>query len=145
MKVYAKNTTAPQIYRKLSEVDAGIVLSSFERKCIRTNGMNLKPSYISIDKNDEVWLINASVDSGKLEKPVGFESLRKKKLLLTKRQIEIIKKLDQKDAYIIPWEAFSDRYFIKLKLAVCEKSLDGIDKRHKIEEDLFKKEIEETR
>ena len=140
MKIYGKNTTAQQIYKKLSEVNAGIVLTAFERKCIIANGFNVKPSYVSIDKKNEVWLINAGVDSGSLVKPGDFEPNRKKKLLLTKRQIEIIKRLDNKELYIIPWSVFSDRQFIKIQLAICEKSLDGIDNRHKIEEDLFKRE-----
>ena len=60
MKALAENRKVKFDYTVLETIEAGIVLSGFEVKAVKSGKMNLTGSYARI-KGNEVWLVNSSI------------------------------------------------------------------------------------
>ncbi|MCR5260274.1 MAG: SsrA-binding protein SmpB [Candidatus Gastranaerophilales bacterium] len=114
---------------------AGIVLFGTEIKSIRKGAVNLKDSFAKIE-DGEIWLYGCHISPYEQGNRYNKEPERKRKLLLTKK--EILKMLGKikKDGYtIIPLELFiSQKGYAKLEISLA-KGKKLYDKR----EDIAKK------
>ena len=88
MKALAENRKVKFDYTVLETIEAGIVLSGFEVKAVKSGKMNLTGSYARI-KGNEVWLINSSIQPYQPgNTPKDYDPERTRHLLLTSKEIK---------------------------------------------------------
>jgi SsrA-binding protein len=121
-EIYAKNKKAWHDYFIEQKFEAGIVLSGSEVKGIRARRVNLKDSFIRIDRGEAV-LFNMHI--GRLETThrfYGHEERGSRKLLLHKKQILKMQKAVDRGGYtIVPLQLyFNDRNIVKVQIAIAK-------------------------
>jgi len=121
-EIYAKNKKAWHDYFIEEKFEAGIVLSGSEVKGIRARRVNLKDSFIRIDRGEAV-LFNMHI--GRLETThrfYGHEERGSRKLLLHKKQILKMQKAVDRGGYtIVPLQLyFNDRNIVKVQIAIAK-------------------------
>lgn len=137
VKVVASNRKARHNFFIDDSLEVGIALKGTEVKSIRQGKLNLQESYASID-NDEVYINNMHISPYEQGNIQNVDPIRKRKLLLHKRQIRKLKQDTlTKNATLIPLRAYIKNGKVKLELATARgKKL--YDKR----EDIAKKDAE---
>ncbi len=128
-------------YELLEKLEAGIVLKGPEVKSLRSGKGSIKESFAKIEKG-EVYLFNFYIANypNSLEKE---NPLRKKKLLLSRREIKRIRrKVEEKGLTIIPVSVYFDKKGLaKVQIAVA-KGKKLYDKRRTIKERELKRTID---
>lgn len=140
--VNIKNRKASFEYEFLEKFVAGLVLKGTEIKSIREGRVNLQEAYCSFYE-DGLWVQNMHISAYEQGNIFNHEPLRKRKLLLNKREMnKLQKKLEEQGLTIVPFRLFiSDRGFAKLEIALARgKKLH--DKRESIKERDVKREID---
>ena len=95
-------------YEILEKIEAGMSLLGSEVKSLREGGADLNGSFARID-TDQCWLFNCNISPYKQANIRNHEPLRKRKLLLHKRQItKINNKLQQKGLTLVPVKVKAD-------------------------------------
>ncbi|HHX77185.1 MAG TPA: SsrA-binding protein SmpB [Firmicutes bacterium] len=140
-KVFARNRKAFHDYHIEETYEAGMVLTGTEVKSIRAGRLNLKDSYARIE-NNEVWLHNMHISPYEQGNRFNHDPLRKRKLLLNRREINRLTGLTREKGYtMVPIKVYAKKGFIKVELALARgKKL--YDKRDAISERDAKREIE---
>lgn len=126
MPVYAQNRRARFDYHIADVLLAGIVLEGSEVKSIRNRRVSLAGSYCTFF-NGELWLRGAHVAAYK-PAAQNHEPERDRKLLLTKRQLAMLKAARQQGRHIIPLRLLAKGSFIKLEIGIG-KAKKQYDKR----------------
>ena len=120
IKIITSNRKANFEYSILSKYEAGIVLFGTEVKSLRDSKVNIQDSYGRII-NDEVWLINASINEYKFGNINNHDPLRNRKLLLNKREIRKIKQeLQEKGLTLVPLKIYFKGSKIKIELGIAK-------------------------
>ena len=140
-KVNIKNRKAKFEYHIEDDFVAGIVLMGSEIKSIRLSKVNMQDAYCFIE-NGEVWIVNLHISSYDNAGFVSHEPLRRRKLLLNKREIEKIdKKLKEKGLTLIPLRLFTtDKGLAKIQIAIG-KGKKLYDKRDDIKQKDMKRDL----
>ncbi len=138
--MHIENKKAFFNYELVEKLEAGIVLKGPEVKSLRTGKGSIKESYAKIEKG-EVFLFNFYIP----QYPAAFEKidpLRRKKLLLSRREIKrISRKVEEKGLTIIPVSVYFDKKGLaKVNIAVA-KGKKLFDKRRVIKERELKRDI----
>ena len=115
-----KNKKAYFDYEISTDYTAGIVLAGHEVKAIKTGHINISDTIISLQKG-EVRLLGMDIPLYTKTSPLlvpGYQPKRKRKLLLTKREIsKIASRLDKPGMVALALEVFIARGgFIKVKI-----------------------------
>ena len=120
MPQLASNKHALHEYEILEKYQAGIVLTGNEVKSIRGGHLNLKGSYATI-KDNEIWLINASISPYKMAYLLAdYSPTQSRKLLLNQREIERLKgKLAIKGLTLVPLSVYTTKTRIKVELGLA--------------------------
>jgi len=127
-------------YELLEKVEAGIILTGAEVKSIKQGQISLKESFVRIDDNGEVWLVNAHVHPYKFADNKDYEPTRSRKLLLRKNEIlGLLKKAEGKNLTLIPTAIYTRKNKIKIEVAIG-KGKKKWDKRRVIKEREGKRE-----
>lgn len=131
-------------YEIIEKTEAGIALVGSEVKSLRQGGANLTGAYAKIS-NSECWLFGCNIATYKQAGIRNHEPLRKRKLLLHKRQIaKIESKLQQKGFTLVPLRIyFNDRGLAKIELAIA-RGKRQYDKREKIRSRQQKGDIDKS-
>jgi SsrA-binding protein len=125
-----QNRRAKFDYDVEDELTAGIVLTGAETKALRLGHGNLRGSYVTV-KDDELWLINATI-TGSTAFHIDEESqTRARKLLIKKKQLAKILAAKQQGRTIIPLKILNKQRYIKVVIATG-KGKKTYDKREKI-------------
>lgn len=136
-KLLASNRRARYEFFIEDTVEVGLVLTGTEVKSIRQGKLNLKESH-GIIENGEVFIINMHISPYEQGNIQNVDPIRKRKLLLHKRQI---RKLQQetilKGYTLIPLSVYLKDGRVKLELATA-KGKKLYDKR----DDIAKKDSE---
>ena len=134
-RIEHKNRKASYEYAFVRELEAGIQLLGTEVKSIRTHGLSFVDSYCQFE-GDEIYVHKLNIAREAINP--SFESFRKRKLLLKKKEIVKLKKDLLEGMTIIPIRFFeNERGIFKLDIALARgKKL--YDKRESIK----KKDIE---
>ena len=142
MPTLATNPRAKYDYHILETYEAGLVLTGYEVKAIKTGLISLKGSYVAI-KNEEVWLINAFIPPYQPKNtPADYQPDRTRKLLLNKKEIKgLIGRSKQKGLTLIPLRVYTKKERIKLEFGIA-KGLRKIDKRELIKKRAVEREIQ---
>ncbi|MBS3899930.1 MAG: SsrA-binding protein SmpB [Dethiobacter sp.] len=140
-KVFAKNRKAFHDYHIEEKYEAGMVLTGTEVKSIRSGKANLKDSYARIE-NSEVFIHNMHVSPYEQGNRFNHEPLRKRKILMNRREISRLIGLTREKGYtLIPLKLYAKKGFIKVEIALARGKRE-YDKRDAIATKEAKREVE---
>ena len=124
----AFNRSASHNYFLTDRFECGIALRGTEVKSIREGSANLKDAY-GLLKDGEVFLLNAHIGPFSHGNSMNHESLRTRKLLLHKREIDKLQGLTKQKGYtLIPVKLYFRNGRVKCELALAKGKQDW-DKR----------------
>lgn len=140
----SRNKRAYFDYHILEKFEAGIVLSGFEVKSVKSGRLNLAGAFVII-KNNEAWLINADIPPYQAANvPKGYDTTRNKKLLLSKKEIKtLIGKTKESGLTVVPLRAYLKNGKIKLEISLARHK-KAKDKREVIKKREVEREIRRT-
>jgi SsrA-binding protein len=140
-KTVASNRRARHDYFIEETVEAGLVLTGSEIKSVRVGKVSLQEAFVTIERG-EAWLEGAHIADYAMAGYARHEPLRRRKLLLHKRQIrELARQVQVKGFALVPLRVYLKDGRAKLELALARgKKL--YDKRHSIRERDTQREIE---
>jgi len=136
------NKTVRRSYEIIDTLEAGIKLAGWEVKTLRKKHGSLKEAYVTVDA--EVWLANSYIplyQPGHTEND-GRDPYQKRKLLLSRKQIESLKSSQkQKGLTIVPMRIYEKGQLLKIEIAVARgKKLH--DKRKTMKDRTSKRDAE---
>lgn len=124
------NRKARHDYFIFDTLEAGIVLSGFEAKSVKMGRVDLSDSFARV-VNGEVFIKNLYIHPFQTP-PQGYNPRADRKLLLHRRQIEIlVSKAGQSGITLIPLSIYTKRNFAKIELGLAG-SKKKYDKRRAI-------------
>ena len=135
--VIATNRTARHSYSILDSWEVGLSLLGSEVKSIRLGNVNLKESYVDLQSGEAI-LLGCHVKPYEFSGANAVDPLRPKKLLLKKREIELIASRRQREGLaVIPLELYfvSGKCKILIALGKGKKAPDKRDDIKKREAD----------
>jgi SsrA-binding protein len=135
------NRKARYDYHVLDSFECGIVLLGPEVKSIRGGRANLQDGYARVD-DGEVWLHGMHVSPYEFAHGTTLDPVRKRKLLLHKRQIdEITRATAEKGVTLVPLRVYFKDGRAKVELAIA-RGKARYDKRQALAERDAKRETE---
>ncbi len=136
IKTVATNRKAFHNYHVQDKVEAGIVLTGTEIKSIRAGRVNLGDAYVKPEKG-ELWLLNAHIARYEAGSYLSHESLRPRKLLLHRKEINgLTSQIREKGFTLVPL-----RLYIKGNLAKVEVALGKGKKLYDKRESIARREL----
>ncbi|MCC8016335.1 MAG: SsrA-binding protein SmpB [Clostridiales bacterium] len=118
--VIAKNKKAFHDYFVLETYEAGLELYGTEIKSIRSGRVNLKDSFCSVD-NAEMFVIGMHISPYEQGNIFNRDPLRKKKLLLHKKEItKLFGQSREQGLSIIPLELYLKKGKAKMQIGLCK-------------------------
>jgi SsrA-binding protein len=125
VKIVAQNRSASYNYELLDSVEAGIVLVGTEVKTLREGKGALREAFAEI-RGGEAWLINCHIPEYLPGGARNHDPLRKRKLLLNRREIDrLLVQTQQKGMTIVP-----TKIYFRDGIAKCEISVARGKKFH---------------
>lgn len=121
MPTLATNKKALAGNQVLEKFEAGVVLAGPEVKSVKRGHVNLRGSYVSVDGQSQVWLVNAHVSP---YPPAGaaqasYDPTRRRKLLLSKKEIDHLRgRVHEKGLTILPLSVYTKGSLIKLEIGL---------------------------
>lgn len=119
-------------YELSDSLVVGLVLNGRETKSLRHGHGNLRGAYVTV-KNDELWLINATITGGRGIVIAEEEVSQARKILAKKREIEALVAGNHQGRSIIPTEILTRGRYIKLRISL------GRGKKHYDKRETIKK------
>lgn len=110
------NRRARHDYQLGDSFVVGIALTGGETKALRRGQGHLKGAYVTV-KDNELWLINATITGDGSIRVEEDDKTRARKLLAKRREINQLIALKQVGQTIVPLEILTSGRFIKLKIA----------------------------
>ena len=129
VKIVAQNRAASYNYEILDKLEAGLVLVGTEVKSLREGKGSLREAYADL-RTGEAWLVNCHIPEYQPGGPRNHDPLRKRKLLLNRREIDrLVVQTQQKGMTIVPLKIYFRDGIAKCELAVArgKKFHDRID------------------
>lgn len=119
-KILAVNRKARHEYFVLETVEAGIELVGTEVKSIRLGAANLKESWVDF-KDGEAFLLGMHISPYEKGNIFNRDPLRKRKLLLHKREIvKMQKERKTEGVTIVPLSLYFKGSHVKVELGICK-------------------------
>ncbi|MCX6727876.1 MAG: SsrA-binding protein SmpB [Candidatus Saccharibacteria bacterium] len=94
----------------------GIQLTGAETKSLRHGHGQLRGAYVTV-KDDQLWLINATISSMQGISIDEADQTRTRKLLAHRKEIDKLIELKKQGQAIVPLELLTSSRFIKLRIA----------------------------
>lgn len=136
-----ENRKARRDFEVVEKLEAGLVLVGSEVKSLRDAKVHFADPYAAIERG-EMWLYNVNIAEYAPANQFNHEPARKRKLLLSRREIERIEGLiRQQGMTVIPLRLYFKGPWVKVELGVAKGRKD-IDKREYIKEKMAKREME---
>ncbi|MBP6881679.1 MAG: SsrA-binding protein SmpB [Candidatus Pacebacteria bacterium] len=144
MSTYIQNRKAHFDFEILETFEAGLVLSGFEVKAIRSGKGKLDGAFVKV-RGGEAFLIGASVSSYQVANtPKSYDPERVRKLLLSKKELaHLERQTETAGLTAIPLKLYNVGRNIKLELAIA-RGKKKFDKRETFKERDTKRDIERT-
>ena len=141
IKILAVNKKARFNYSIDESFECGLVLVGTEVKSIKEGRFSFADSYALVE-NDELWLIDLHVTPYIFGNRQNHEPLRKRKLLVHRKEIKRLKRVtDEKGLTLVPLKFYLKRGMVKCELGIARgKKL--FDKRDDIRKRDQKRELE---
>lgn len=102
-------------YDLVSEFVAGLSLTGAETKSLRMGHGHLRGSYVTV-KDNELWLLNATIIGTNGIPLDESQQVRTRKLLMKRREINQLLAAKQQGLSIIPLELLTGGRYIKLRI-----------------------------
>jgi SsrA-binding protein len=146
-KAKKKPNTAKQISNRRARHDyslgdsllVGISLTGPEVRNLRNGHGNLTGAYVTV-KDDELWLLNATINGTSSAPITDTDQTRTRKLLAKRREITKLIEAKQQGNTIIPLEILTGGRFVKVRIATG-KGKRQYDKRHALKERDAKRDL----
>ena len=121
-KIASENRRARYNYEIGEKFEAGLVLTGTEVKSLRTGKATIAESYASVDRQGEIWLINATIPEYEGGNRNNHEPKRPRKLLLKMREIaRLAQGIQREGMTVVPLKIFfNDRGRAKLEIALAK-------------------------
>ena len=117
-KLIASNRKAFHDYFVLQKVEAGIALTGTEVKSLREARVNLKDSYVDINRG-EAFLVGAHISPYSHGNRENHDPERKRKLLLHRKEIDKLEaQIVEKGLTIVPLRLYFKNGKVKAEIAV---------------------------
>jgi SsrA-binding protein len=117
-RILSDNRKAGYNYFLSDRLEAGLVLTGTEVKAARDGKVQLVDSYAEIAGN-EAWLCNAHISPYSHGNLMNHETMRRRKLLLHRREIEKLRgKTQEKGLTVLPTKLYLKNGMIKCELAI---------------------------
>jgi SsrA-binding protein len=143
VKIVAQNRSASYNYHLLDKLEAGLVLVGTEVKTLREGKGTLREAYAEL-RGGEAWLINCHIPEYLPGGTRNHDPLRKRKLLLNRREIErLLVQTQQKGMTIVPLKIYFRDGIAKCELAVA-KGKKFHDRRESERQKEAKREADEA-
>lgn len=121
IKILANNKRASFDFFLEEKFEAGMVLQGTEVKSLRDGQCSITESYVTIDKNHEVWAHNIHIPQYKFGTYDNHAETRKRKLLLHQDEIlKIEKSLATKGQTLVPVRLYFKKSLVKLEIALAK-------------------------
>ena len=132
MTKYADNSKALFDYEVIERFTAGIELLGTKVKSVRAGKMNLRGAFVAV-RGNEAYLTGAEIPAYQPKNaPEAYDSLRVRKLLLTKNELDELKNAEgTKGLTVIPLSVYNKGRFLKLDIAIA-RGKKKFDKRQAI-------------
>lgn len=141
--VRATNRKARHTYVISDKIEAGIVLTGSEVKSLRVNTPTLNEGYARVE-DDELWLYGVYIPPLAQASFFGHEPVRKRKLLIKRREIRKLKaQLDAKGMTAVPLALYFLGPKVKVEIGLG-KGRDKGDKRQYDREKTDRKRMREA-
>src|ERR1700732_3654815 len=119
VKIVAQNRAASYNYHLLGNLEAGLMLVGTEVKALREGKGMLRDAYAEI-RSGEPWLVNCHIPEYQPGGPRNHDPLRKRKLLLNRREIDrLVIETQQKGMTVVPLKIYFRDGLAKCELAVA--------------------------
>ena len=113
-----RNRRASFDYELLETFEAGIVLSGSEIKSLRQGGGSVAEAFARLE-GGELWLHGMNIPTYKDASYNNHEPLRRRKLLLKRRELlEIAKGLERRGLSVVPTKLYFKDGWAKLEIAL---------------------------
>ena len=137
IKIVANNRKARHLYHILETLEVGLVLVGTEVKSLRNGKVSMGDAYALVE-GGEVWLLNLHIGPYEQGNQFNHEPLRKRKLLLHRRDIRrLIGKTQEKGLTLIPLKLYFRKGWAKVELALVKGK-----KTHDKREDIAKRDAD---
>jgi len=119
-KIAAENRRARFDYEIGEIFEAGIMLTGTEVKSLRTGKATIGESYATVDRNGEVYLINATIPEYLQANRFNHEPKRPRKLLLKAKEIvKLAQGIERQGMTIVPMKIyFNDQGRAKIEIGI---------------------------
>lgn len=135
------NRRAQYDYEILSSYEAGIALVGSEVKSVYRGGANLTGAFCRVEDN-EAWLFDMDIAPYESSSAFTPERRRKRKLLLHKREIELIRRRsEERGLALIPTKVYFKNGRVKVEISIA-RGKRQFDKREKITAKDTRRELE---
>ena len=116
----AENRRSRRDYEVEDTLEAGIVLVGSEVKALREGKANIAEAYVS-PEDGELWLVNCEIQTYKGANRFNHEPRRKRKLLVSKRELaKLSQEVERAGRTIVPLKFyFNDRGIAKLLIGTA--------------------------
>ncbi len=142
MKIISTNNVAYHNYFIINTLVAGIALEGSEVKSIRLGNVNLKDSFVLINKDMEVFVNNMYVKPYEKSSSYVPNERRPRKLLLNKSEIKkLYDKVKVKGFTIVPTKLFFEESLVKLEIALA-KGKHTYDKKECLKQNDIKRDMQ---
>ncbi len=143
VRIVAQNRAASYNYDLIDKLEAGLVLVGTEVKSLREGKGSLREGYAEI-RDGEAWLINCHIPEYQPGGPRNHDPLRKRKLLLNRREIgKLLAETQQKGMTLVPTKIYFRDGMAKCELAVA-RGKKFHDRREAERQKEAKREAEEA-
>lgn len=122
-----RNRRARFDYELGDDLLVGMVLDGRETKALRMGHGHLQGAYVSV-KNEELWLVNATISGAPGVILTESEQVRNRKLLAKRREIDQLLSAKEQGRTIVPLEILTHGRYIKLRISLG-KGRKKYDKR----------------
>lgn len=113
------NKKARFSFEVLEELECGVVLKGTEVKSLRAGHCSIAEAYARI-KQDEIWLIGATIPEYRHGNIFNHEPTQDRKLLAHRREIARWgKKVRERGMTLIPLEVYFQGSRVKVKIGLC--------------------------
>lgn len=111
------NSRARHDYALGDSLVVGLELTGAEVRNLRNGRGQLRGAYVTV-KDNELWLINGTVNGSASAPITDTEQTRTRKLLAKRREITKLIEAKQQGSTIVPLEILTSGKYIKLRIAV---------------------------
>lgn len=135
-----ENRRARHDYQLGDSFVVGVQLTGGETKALRRGQGHIKGSYVTV-KDNELWLINATITGDGSVRVREQDQTRPRKLLAKRKEIDHLINLKKDGQTIVPLELLTSSKYIKVRIS-AGKGKKKYDKRESLKKRTQQREID---